>query len=512
MAMRFVYNSTDLGATAVRLGQVPGFITDTELGSVGMMGLPIDDVAGTLSLVGLQSFHVDESAGPVGQQRLWTGYTAERVYRRGESDSLIVGGERVIDLTLWELNTIWSWRLFPPTDSAANRPSETDVARMQWLLTTSYLKPTVTDYGFVNTSGGVTLDAADYRGQSALSLMADCANASGKNFFAYYDESHNGVGVYYDFDYGTNYTCTLKLSNVLSDYDGTTTFMVEPDATLEVDPSRVYSGVQVPYSGTGSPQYVTNSSTASTFVARDTTAPNLNAKTAGAAQALGVRYLESIATEDQKLTCRVKLPPNKVTLLRSGMRIQFKSSFMPGLTSFTYCRIVHLEAKQDEMTDQLYDVALELYPPIQPVVPSCAYTATPYAFYPPLNSGTTDAQGVQYYAKPGLTQPSVPTPGYAGNWNFPAFGSGGTPDYAWANTNTWRVIVVGPGKLTIHTALYLGGTGSYTVTNFVTLATYTGTAGVDLTISIPDIASCLNIFDMSATFNIGAYGVTWAAP
>ena len=30
MAMRFVYNSTDLGATAVRLGQVPGFITDTD--------------------------------------------------------------------------------------------------------------------------------------------------------------------------------------------------------------------------------------------------------------------------------------------------------------------------------------------------------------------------------------------------------------------------------------------------------------------------------------------------
>ena len=75
--------------------------------------------------------------------------------------------------------------------------------------------------------------------------------------------------------------------------------------------------------------------------------------------------------------------------------------------------------------------------------------------------------------------------------------------------------MVGPGKLTIHTSIYGGGgggAGSFTVQNFVTHDTYTGTIGTDLTISIPDISACLNIFDISSSINAGAYGVTWGVP
>ena len=371
MALRFLLGGVDMGTSVVRLGKIPGFITQAELGSVGIAGIPFDDPAGTLTVNGWQTFTVDESAGPTGQQRVFTGYIADRKYQRGTgsaSTSLITSGARLIDTSIVELNTMLSFRLFPPSDTAAKRPAETDVQRVQWLLTTTYLAPTVHDYGFVNTSGGISMDSADYRGQSAYSLLNDCAQASGKNFFVYFDESHNAVGLFYDFDTSTNYTCTLNLSDTLADYDGVTTFIYDRDAYLERDPSRVYSGVQVPYSGPASPVYVSNATTASRFVARDTTAPNVNTKSSAVATASGNRYLTTISTESDRIFCTVQVPAAKAPLIRSGMRIQFKSTFMPGMSSYVYCRIMRAEVKQDEETDQLYNIALELIPP-DPTIP-----------------------------------------------------------------------------------------------------------------------------------------------
>ena len=181
MAMRYVCAGVDLGKTAIRLGQIPGFITEASLGSVGTSGIPIDDAAGTLTIKGWSTFTVDESSSPVGQQRIFTGYLVDRHYRRGSNDSLITGGSRLIDATLVDLNTILSFRLFPQSDTTANRPSESDVARINWLLGTTYIVPTVHNNGLMSSTGPVTLDAADYRGQSVSSLLTDCANASGKN-------------------------------------------------------------------------------------------------------------------------------------------------------------------------------------------------------------------------------------------------------------------------------------------------------------------------------------------
>ena len=280
MVMRYLLGGADMGTSVVRLGAVPGFIGEAELGAVGICGIPFDDPTGSLTVTGWQTFTVDESAGPTGQQRLWTGFIADRQYVRGSNDSLITGAGRVIDTTIADLNTILSFRLFPPTDSTANRPSETDIARINWLLGTSYISQVYSLNGYINTSGPVTLDAADLRGQSAQSLLTDCADQSGKNFFLYWNEATSQIGLWYDFDYSTNFTSTLQLSNVLSDVDNVTTFAYEDDATLEVDPGRVYSGVQVPYSGTSSPAYVTRPATVTAFgVARDTTAPNVNVKT-----------------------------------------------------------------------------------------------------------------------------------------------------------------------------------------------------------------------------------------
>lgn len=455
MPMQFVLGGSDMGTAVVRLGKVAGFIGQANLGLVGSCGVPFDDPAGNLTVTGWQTFVVNELDGPIGQQRLFTGYIADRKYSRGTSgtnDSLRTGAERLIGTTLADINSILNWRLFPPTDAAAKRPIETDIARLEWLLSTSYLTPTVTNYGFVNTSGAISMDAASYQGQSAFSLLQDCAQISGKNFFLYYDETNGGVGIFYDFDYSTAFTSTLKLSNVLADIDNSTTFAIDPDATMEVDPTNVYAGVQVPFSGANSPQYVTDAGTAATFgVWRDTTAPNINAKTASMAQANGFRYLLSVATEDQKVTLTVKLPSNKVTLVREGMRIQLKASHLPGLTSFTYCRILSREAKQDEATSSYYNCVLELSPPIQPASAFCSNGPTAGGTYAPNGSGTAAGTGNLIYWKPGLSAPTVPTPGFSGGWNFPAYSTGGGDEAGDCTSNYERIIVAGNGTLTIPT-------------------------------------------------------------
>ncbi len=634
MPLQFVLDGTDLGTSVVRLGGVEGFICEAEEGTTGMCTVSFDDPAGSLVVTGWRKFYAGELAGPIGQQRLFTGYVGIRRYMRSQNnESLITGASRRIECDLVDINAILSFRLFPPSDTNANRGSETDVARLQWLLSTSYLSPTVTNYGFVNTTGGITLDAADYRGQSPMSLVSDCANASGKNYYLYYDETNVGVGIWYDFDYSPNFTCPLRLSNVLSDvgtnastsyqsavlatapisywrldeasgtvaydvmganngtyvnaptlgvaglltgdpdtavtfagatqkvtsappvnaaglnpfslgvwlshvpdgtyqnillladgagwpsylyssnggpgfqrqtpsgletaaygtplsssvrhmlvgtFDGTTlrlyvdgvalgstpttvraagasttftigspstaaatidepaiwnralsatevaalyaagttaptTYAYNEDAELTRDPSRVYSGVQVPYSGTSSPVYVQDLVTSSAYVSRDTTAPNANAKTSGQATAQANTYLAAAETEADSLTLTVRLPAAVTPLVRAGMRIAVRASHLPDLTSFTYVRIMHVEYKQIEMTPDFYDVLLTMTPPGGAIVKKSLYQP----------SWNFNNLGVGAPGRPGITI-GLPATGLDYNADIRVGGSGGT--------------------------------------------------------------------------------------
>ena len=137
MAMRFLLGGSDMGTSVVRLGQIPGFIGNAEMGEAGICGLPFDDPTGSLVITGWQTFTVDESAGPAGQQRLWTCFIADRQYARATGTSLITGLERRIETTLvylrrkdkakaMEAVRTLSWGgaahfVFPPSEEAARK-------------------------------------------------------------------------------------------------------------------------------------------------------------------------------------------------------------------------------------------------------------------------------------------------------------------------------------------------------------------------------------------------------
>ena len=362
--------------STIRLGSITGLVGEAELGAVGEGNIVLDDPLSTVGylsdgIVGLKQMIFNELDCPIGNQRLWTGYIGDRRYHRGQSDSLITGAARKIDVTLVDTNAFASFRVFAPTaddpTSDFDRPAETDIARIAALLTTvDFLSTTLFDIGYVNTTGPVDLDANDYTGSRPSDVLNDCAQMSGKNYFIRYNEATNKLFLWYDFvgSDGSDtiaFDSTLRLTNVLSEHDGSTTFAIAPDAVGVLDPSRVISSVYV--NGNGITAYRTRPATANTFAWRDGAPISSSVKTLAKAQALGDRYLLENATEDNRISCTVQVPSSKVTALVEGMRVQAHFTHLPGVASaFTWCRVLQRTIRQDVETNKFYWLDLELSP------------------------------------------------------------------------------------------------------------------------------------------------------
>lgn len=385
MTMTFYYFSpttptsttftVDLGTDAVRLGNMGGLIDAAEVGATGMCNIEIDDPLGDVghnsdAILGLKQFFVVEDACPPGDQRLWTGYILDRRYRRGQ-DSLRLGAARKIDVTLLDVNTLMTFRIL--TDPDVVRPPETVDERMAWFLAADPMSAVIFDNGFVDSSA-VDMDACDYTGQTPGDVLGDMALAAGFNYFLYYDETANQDSLWFaDSNTSTWYVSALSLSNDLADLDiaavnaGTATIWpMAPDAELVRDPSRVYAGVFLPYSG--GTVYRTETdvglTTSDIYGFRDGAAPTANVKSAPTAEALADRLLLESASdaEDDRITCRVQLPASLATAIKAGQRLQVKATHLPGYEDFRWCRVLRRTVAQDNPTDAYYTVTLELSP------------------------------------------------------------------------------------------------------------------------------------------------------
>lgn len=354
MTLQFVCNGVDLGTTAVRLGKLTGFTAVAEEYTVGSCIIPIDDITGTTfaGIVGLKDFHVNETACT--PARLWSGYVDQREFFRG--DSLVVGTAHQEGVSLVDLNTVLSVVVISGSDG--NRPAETDIARINWLLGSSYMA-TVHDNGYIDTTGPVSMDATDYRGQYPRDVLAQCSDLSGKNGCLIYHDANGQTSLFYMLPTQTAYASTLKLSTVLADVDGSTVFAPRMTPHLTRDPSRVYSGIYLSYANGA--VYVTNPATEAAFNTREiAVSPNRQISTSTTATAYANKYLVDAASEDDRISCIVQLPADKVNLIREAMALPVKFPQLPGYSAYTYVQVVRRTVAQDEDTDQLYNVSLEL--------------------------------------------------------------------------------------------------------------------------------------------------------
>lgn len=351
----FYYGSGDLGNQAVRLSKFR-LEEAAEGGTFAMSSIEVDDPSGALDLVGLHNFHVAETA--CSWQRLFTGYFADRTLKR--ADSLLLGASRRWDCSVTDANTALTFEII--RGDSANRPAETDIARLTWWLGSGFTGPIGSATTFIDSTGPVNLDASDYRGRTGYDLLNDCGTASGKNYFVAWNENTNALDVhYYAPSFAIN-TSSLSISNVLADVDQNTVYCPDIDAQLEEDPSSRWSGVYLAYGTGDSAVYETDAGVlAAIGHKREASEIDPTITTATKATAKAQKYLAQSGTEFKRITVTLrKVPQSQVNLIRAGQRIQVKLTHFPGFTSFTYIRVARRVVEQ-EPDDQLhYRVTLTL--------------------------------------------------------------------------------------------------------------------------------------------------------
>lgn len=347
MALTWTVGGVDRSST-VRIDPEWALTECAMRGQVGACTITVDDTAGSYTPPGQKQVTVAESAAAT--TRVFTGYVAERSMNRG----VMAPGQRQWTVTLEDLNVLLDDRII--TGATGNRASETDAARILWLISDASMTGIST--GHIPNTNTVTMDAVDYRGKRPREVLEDCAQKSGKNFFVYYHGS--GPLLFYDLDTGTNLSSTAKISDVAADVDGTTVFAaLDPAVTL--DPSRVYSKVRVRYKG-GSTT-VSNATTATNYRTREVWKRYKRVKTLARATEQAQKWLDQAANEKTSVQLGFVCAAAQVNDIRAGMRVQVKLSRL-GIAAFTYYRVLQRTVRP--LSDVRYAVDLVLADTVKP--------------------------------------------------------------------------------------------------------------------------------------------------
>lgn len=328
-------------------------------GRVGDGKLTIEDATGVRDIVGHKSFAADQDACAIA--RSFTGNVVDREYYGGEED-FVLTSSRYIEVSLVDLNARMAFKKLRPTHSA-KRPKEPISARLTWLLGVAPVSNYAADRGFVDYPTAI-VDAADYRGRYPVDVFRDMAERVGFNYFYYWDAAAAAVGLWFrDSNSSTAWSSTLRITDVSSDVDGSTTFPVVGRAKLRRSPAKVVSGVWGRYKRGN--VYRTRAATETTYEPRDGELANADTKTRTRARALADEYLYHHRTEEDRIRgVKIRVGKTAVNLVRAGQRIEAKFSRFAteGYGSFSWFRILERTETQPLDDDETYELELVLSP------------------------------------------------------------------------------------------------------------------------------------------------------
>jgi hypothetical protein len=309
------------------------FTEQAEEGSGAISTVPVDDAGVAFEVRGLRGFAVYETDIPSGETRVFNGFTADREYT--PLDGVSTQG-RTVNLSLTDTNFVWGLRVMVGND--CKRPEETDVARMQWLVSTAEAG-LITDTTYLSTASPVHMDKVDYRGATMDSIANDCAQASGKNWFLTYDAvGGTGVQVWYGKDELATYDSGCLLTNDHTVIDNATKFAISGDTKIHLDPGRVYSGIYGVYAKGAI--YRQLHSTAVAFKHRDKVMQMPFVKTKAKAIARVERYLGQCDEEDVRIETTIWVSSVHANAVRCGQRVQFQSTMAAETLTAIECRVV----------------------------------------------------------------------------------------------------------------------------------------------------------------------------
>lgn len=434
--------------------------TKAEEGATAGSIVIVDDPTGAFDVNGLRKVYITETADTA--QSIYVGYTDSRKVERAYPFN---GAARRWTLNLNDLNTVLDRRIMNGAD--ANRPAETDVARVTWLMSTNEAA-LVEDSIYISAAKPVNMDKSDYRGQGFKGVLDDCASQSGKNYYVTNIDAGNPNGadtndftLWYGHDDLAVYSSTVKLSNVSADVNDTTVLAVGDNPTLERRPDRVASGVYGNYKK--GHIYRERLATATDYARKDVSASWPNVKTAGRAEHRALRYLQSLSTEEDTIEVTVKVDAARVNIIREGQRIEAKFSHLPGYESaYTWMRVMQRTVRQLGPWDYELGLTLSGPSPTQEAEALGCADRTPSGFYPAMGSFTSDATGNILYLRPGIAGAIVPTPGFVGSGHFPGFGPG-VYYLGDCTESSVRCVVVGDGQMVIRTVTGPAGAAGRTI-------------------------------------------------
>jgi hypothetical protein len=438
-----------------------GMVVNAEEGTVARASVRVDDPEGTFDVAGHRIVWAQETeaedddyGGVIG---VW--YTSVRDVIEGHPWD---GVGRVWTLELDDLNTVLDRRILLGAD--CNRPAETDVARMQWLLATSELNIIDDITTYVSTANPVMMSANDYRKAKGRDVIDDCAQQSGKNWYVINLAFAGNFAMWYGASSLETYVSTAVISNVAEDLDEGA-YAPAVGSKLRLDPSRVFDKVVVDYKN----GYIVSSrpQTAVDFAigGRDTTMAAPHVTTAAAARARGARYLATLATEEFTIETAIMVDAADVNIVYWGQRVPVRFSWMPrGFDELTWMRAVNRTVRPLAPTvgevQGKYEISMELVgdAPAGGGIGCTGLTETG-SYYPLGGTGNPNVPAVSdghtYYLRPGIAGPREVTVGHQGSWHFPDYGAGGvgTVDGAGdCSQNVIRCMAVGDGEMVIHTA------------------------------------------------------------
>lgn len=345
---------------------------DTELedsaeGQAGIGKVIVDDDNADVghdgdSVRGLKKLTVDESAAPVGDRRVWTGYVGPRDYKRSKNYGTVGPNAREIAITAVEQTTTLGDLVVHGSGAAGGRrPRESAGTRLLWLLASGFIN--CEDRGKV-VYPSVMMDGNDYRGQRGGDVLADIQAVTGYDAKLLQDDEAETVPELFfdDFDHSTVYTTTKKISNAGDDDSATIFAPLDPDGEegLHRSPDNVSSGGFGAF-GKGN-VFREKAATAAKYRPRDMTISTSQAKTREQAIRIVDKQLTEHGDEDDTVNVSVLVAPAQVNFFRAAHRVEAQLTYAPDWESYRWARIRSRRITQPAGHDFKYRLDLALSP------------------------------------------------------------------------------------------------------------------------------------------------------
>jgi len=334
--------------------------TAADLGRPAFGGFDVEDPAATLTITGHRPVTITES--DCSQPRLFTGWTTTRLVGRDKDNAMVAGDQREHDVTIVDLNALFGFRML--VASECNRPAETWSERLTWLLGCQYLSDLIADTGSVITLTRA-MDAADYRGSYPSAVLDDLSDRMSRplNYFAFWDTTAATVGLFFDYADAAVNDSTLRISNDLADVDGALTFEPDSVARLSREPDQTYSEVVLWYAHGTKKVFRQRGTTADAYIRRGTRIERPYTGSQATALTQASDFLDQHATEQDRITATITVPPSAAGLVTAGQRMDVKLTHVPGYSTFISMRVISCTVSPTDDSLGRYAIVLELLSP-----------------------------------------------------------------------------------------------------------------------------------------------------